>query len=135
MLANCAFYDLEPTLSSELQFLASLLRSEFTEARKENESPELWMYRLVMGNITLRNSVPNIVILLSIFLSLMMTNCSGERSFSVLKRVKNYLRSTMAQQRLTDLSLLCIEHELLDALDIDEIISDFATLKARKRDF
>lgn len=43
----------------------------------------------------------------------------GWLSFSVLKRVKNYLRSTIGQQRMTDLSLLCIEPGLLDSLDTD----------------
>ena len=73
--------------------------------------------------------------MLSIFLSLMMTNCSEERSFSVLKRVKNYLRSTMGQERMSNLALLSIEHGILNWMPMDEIISDFASLKARKNSF
>jgi hypothetical protein len=50
---------------------------------------------------------------------LMVTNCSGERSFSRLKRIKSDLRSTMSQERLSGLSILCIENDKLRLLDFD----------------
>ena len=57
---------------------------------------------------------------------------SAERSFSVLRRVKNYLRSTMEQQRTSDLALLSIERDVAEQLDIDSIIRDFARCKVRR---
>lgn len=133
--------DLESDLSQELNFLASILRSGFapivTSEKKElkgvRESPELQMFHVIMANSTLCSSIPNVVNMLSIYLTLMTTNCSGERSFSVLKRVKNHLRATMNNDRLSNLALLCIEHEMLDSIPIDEIINDFASLKSRKK--
>ena len=62
----------------------------------------------------------------------MISNCSGERSFSLLKRVKNQLRSSMGQKRLNSLALLCIEKELLEKIDTDDIIKSFALSKSRK---
>lgn len=41
---------------------------------------------------------PNVSIALRLFLSLAVTNCSAERSFSYLKRIKHYLRSTILQK-------------------------------------
>ena len=38
-----------------------------------------------------------------------MTVAEGERSFSKLKLIKNYLHSTINQDRLTDLGTLAIE--------------------------
>ena len=90
------------------------------------------MFRAAMSNSSLQNTMPNVITVLTIFLTFMMTNCSGERSFSVLKRVNNYLRSTMSQQRFSDLSPLAIEHDLLKSLSMDDIISRFAALKTRK---
>ena len=57
---------------------------------------------------------PNIKIAFKIYTSTAVTNCSAERSFSCLKRIKNYLRSTMSQDRLNALAILSIEHELIN---------------------
>ena len=69
------------------------------------------------------------------FLTLMVTNCSGERSFSQLKRIKNELEPSVAQERLGSLSLMCIECDILRELKFDDIISKFARQKARKKLF
>ena len=47
------------------------------------------------------------------------TNAVSERSFSTLRRVKSYLRSTMNQQRLNHLMIASIYKESLDAMDFD----------------
>ena len=58
----------------------------------------------------------------------MVTNCSahGERSFSKLKYIKNRLRTTMTNERLTHLSLMSIEYDILRETDFDDLITDFA---------
>ena len=81
----------------------------------------------------IQNVFPNVEVILRIFLTLMVTNCTGERSFSCLKRIKNELRNNMGQERLSSLSLLCIEREKLRELDFDDVIHDFAHLKSRKQ--
>jgi len=58
------------------------------------------------------NIFPNVNIALPIYLAIFGTSFEGERSFSVLKRVKNCLRSTLGQNRMTALSLLSIESEV-----------------------
>lgn len=62
----------------------------------------------------------------------MASNCTGERSFSVLKRVKNYLRTTQRNERLNALSILYIEAELNKDMDYEPIIKKFCESKARK---
>ena len=42
-------------------------------------------------NNEMQDTFPNTFICSRIYLSLFVTNCSGERSFSALKRIKNYL--------------------------------------------
>ena len=61
-----------------------------------------------------------------------VTITSVERSFSKLKLLKNYLRSTMTQQCLNGLTTLRIEKKLLDDTDIDHIRSDFASRNIRR---
>jgi len=48
----------------------------------------------------------DIDIILHIYLFLMCSNCSGGRSFSKLKRIKNELRSSVPKQRLNHLLLM-----------------------------
>jgi len=57
---------------------------------------------------------------------------TGEASFSKLKLIKNYLRSTMTQTRLSDLAIISIEKEMTKNLDYKDIIQIFARAKARK---
>ena len=89
------------------------------------------MYTLVKSS-GLDSAFPNVEVALRIYLSLKITNCSGERSFSHLKRVKNEIPSTMLQDRLSNLSLLYIESELLRIIDFDDIVRSFASRKSRK---
>ena len=51
---------------------------------------------------------PNLAKLLTILLTLPVTNAEAERSFSVLKLVKTHLRSSMGQERLNGLALLAV---------------------------
>ena len=81
----------------------------------------------------LESTFPNVEIALRIFLCMMVTNCTGERSFSKLKLIKNELRSRMVQERLNCLSVMSIESDILESLNFDDIIRDFAESKTRKR--
>jgi len=53
------------------------------------------------------------------------TNATSERSFSALRRVKSYLRSTMTQNRLNHLLLLHVHKEYTDSLDLKSITNRF----------
>jgi len=61
-----------------------------------------------------------------------ITDASAERSFSILKIMKNYLRSTMFQLRLCRLAVISIEYDVVDQLDLNKVIENFSTVKARK---
>ena len=59
---------------------------------------------------------PSIYIAHQILFTMPVTVASAEKSFSKLKLLNNYLRSTISQERLNGLATLCIEKELLDKL-------------------
>ncbi|XBJ21702.1 hypothetical protein VPH35_000209 [Triticum aestivum] len=75
---------------------------------------------------------PNVLIAYQILFTVPMTVVSAERSFSKLKLLKNYLRSTMSQERLNGLATLCIEKDKLDEINVDAIIDDFASRSVRQ---
>ncbi|CAG2203332.1 unnamed protein product [Mytilus edulis] len=56
--------------------------------------------------VTNSDLYPNIYICLLILVTMPVTTATGERSFSVMRRVKTYVRSTMHTERLSSLSIL-----------------------------
>lgn len=62
------------------------------------------------------------------------TSCSAERSFSELRRLKTYLRSTMGQQRVSNIALINIERAYANSVvnnDMDHIIDIFGRRNGR----
>ena len=57
---------------------------------------------------------------------------TNERKFSHLKIVKNYLQSTMADERLEYLMLLSNENDLTDNIHLSKTVSSRAKLKQRR---
>ena len=64
----------------------------------------------ILNYIKRLDSFPNTCIAYRILLTIHVTVASTERSFSKLKLVKSYLRSTMSQERLSWLSILSIKN-------------------------
>ncbi|CAN0838653.1 Zinc finger MYM-type protein 1 [Linum grandiflorum] len=56
----------------------------------------------------------------------------GERSFSKLKLLKSYLRSTMTQERLNGLAMLAIEEKFLEDGEMEELIDNFISKNTRR---
>lgn len=76
---------------------------------------------------------PNIDIALRLYVCTPISNCTTERSFSCLKRIKNYLKSTMGTEKLNSLAILNIEADLLSTLNCDDLIDAFAEEKSRRK--
>jgi hypothetical protein len=126
--------DLEITLVAEMIQFAAFVRNQNLQKpvnEKLNESPELTMYKL-LRSLNLSATFPNVEISLRIYLCMMVSNASGERSFSKLGIVKGDLRSSMGQERLSMLALMSIEHDVLRSIDFTDTIEEFAIAKARK---
>ena len=71
----------------------------------------------------------------SILATIPATSCSAERSFSTLRRMKTYLRSTMGQDRLHDLAIINVERAYTNEVInnyMDKIIDTFGERKGRK---
>ena len=110
-------------LFSELKVLKEILQIN------ENSSIN------VLNYIKRLESFPDTCIAFKILLTIHIIVASAERSFSKLKLIKSYLRSTMSQERLSGLVILSIENEMLVELECKNLISNFASQKARKINF
>jgi len=80
----------------------------------------------------MQDTFSNVAIAFRIYLILMTTNCSAERSFSKLKLIESWLRTAMAQERLINLAIMSIELDVLRCIDFADIISNFAAAQSRK---
>ena len=97
----------------ELKFLQDLIP-------KENMGPVE-----ILKFLKRHDCFPNASIAYRVLLTIPVTVASAERSFSKLKLLKSYLRSTMTQQRLNDLATIALESGLLEKIDYEHIIEDF----------
>ena len=78
---------------------------------------------------------PNATIAYRVMLTIPVTVASAERSFSKLKLLKSYLRSTMTQERLNDLSMIALEGDLLEKIDYERIIEEFISKNTQRMMF
>ncbi|XP_050503560.1 uncharacterized protein LOC126882628 [Diabrotica virgifera virgifera] len=121
--------DLESVLADECMHLKEHLKISNYKGTSASEL-NAFLHKKDLGDV-----YPNVNITVRILLSIPVTNCSGERSLSVLKRVKNCLRSTTRDERLSPLVLLAIEKSITKNLDCENIINVFAEKKTRKKVF
>lgn len=83
----------------------------------------------------LKEVFPNLWVALRIAVTIPVTVATAERSFSKLKRIKTYLRSTMVQERLNGLALISINHDVSRQISFDDTIDEFAARKTRRVKF
>jgi len=73
---------------------------------------------------------PHLYCILKNYIAIPPSTTTAERSFSVLKRVKTYLRATMSQERLSALALLHIHRDI--QLQLDAVVDTFNNTRQRK---
>ncbi len=83
--------------------------------------------------IPLKAAFPELTKLVRIAMTIAVSTAHCEWSFSALKRIKMYLRSTMGEDRLTDLAILSIEREISNTLVLDDVVTEFAGLDHNRR--
>ena len=57
--------------------------------------------------------------LIIIALTIPVRTASCERSFSIMRQIKSYLRNSMGDERLSNLAVLSIESKIAKGLDMD----------------
>lgn len=78
---------------------------------------------------------PNLWMALRIACTLPVTVASAERSFSELKLIKTYLRSSMSEECLSGLAVISINHQIGGQISYNDVINDFASQKERRPKF
>ena len=82
-----------------------------------------------------KDMLSEIDILLRIYFTIPITTATAERSFSVLRRIKTYLRSTMSESRLNNVMLLHCHKDITDSLDNVNIAKTFIAVNSRRQNY
>lgn len=127
--------DLNNNFSVELQQFHSYVRHKLSATQYSKSTfNHAELYKIIVED-NIECAFPNVDSAFRIFLTLMITNCSAERSFSKLKYIKNPMRASMCQGRLDALAVLSIEADLLRRINFDNLVKEFAIKKSRKKNF
>ncbi|XP_031727537.1 zinc finger MYM-type protein 1-like [Anarrhichthys ocellatus] len=71
--------------------------------------------------------------LIRILIVVPVSSAEAERSFSALKRLKTWLRSTMSQQRLNNVSVCHVHQATLDKIELKDVGQQFISVNDRRR--
>lgn len=125
-----------PHLKMELQMLPDLVKA-YNEANHK-----ICTVTNVRTVAQLLNDVSNskalfreVYKLTKIFFTIPVTTATAERTFSALRRLKTFLRSTLTQPNLNYIMLLHAHKERTDCIDLMEIAKEFISTNERRRNF
>lgn len=120
------FFINDPLFELTLKAEFEIWKNKFTDLEKSGSAHSLYKSC---------NEVffPSIKIILQILLTFPVSVASAERSFSVLKKLKTWLRSNMTQERLCGLALMHMHRDV--PIDINQVIDTFAKYKRRIKEF
>ena len=118
----------------QLQMLPDLVKSyKQSQGLSKLEISSMRIITDLLNNVPLaKDMFSEVDNLLHIYFTMPITTCTAERSFSFLRRVENYLRTTTSDERLI---LLHAHNELTDHLDLRDIDSTFISANERRASF
>ena len=135
LLLKCAknesyAYELETVFNNYSEFqrqqLPQQLEQFSTACRDvEEEDSQSLLDVVKQMNTYEKTHTSQVIELVKLILVLLATNASGERSFSLLRLVKSYLRATTGQGRLNHLMILIAYKENVDELNLKDVAREF----------
>ena len=110
-------------LNTQLQVLSTMFASQIDKTANIMNVVELFKDM----STARQELLSEVGVLLKLLLVMPASNAVSERSFSALRWLKTYLRSTMTQSRLNHLMVLHIHRELTDKLNLTAVANDFVS--------
>jgi len=110
------------------------LQTELTMFRTLESQASLRVCLVTFRNLSadMKALFPNVETLLRLLAVNPASSATAERSFSSLRRLKTFLRSTIGQSRLTHCALCNVHKNILDTVDTVGLMRDFIASKANR---
>ena len=77
------------------------------------------------SNNVYKEMLPSVHSLLRLYITIPITSATSEQTFSALRRLLTFLRSTMTEKRLNNCLLLHVHKSYTDALDLTSVAKEF----------
>ena len=87
------------------------------------------------SNNVFKEMLPTVHQLHRLYMTVPITSATSERTFSALRRLFTYLRSSMTERRLNHCLLLHIHKELTDSLDLTSAAKEFVVLHDERKKY
>lgn len=100
--------------------------------REEQRSSSLMDIFIYMVEKKYLMAYPELSRLYQLIITLPVTSCSNERCFSSLKFIKNRLRSTISQDRMSDLMVTAVEADRTQSVNLETVRDAFWRLGERR---
>ena len=88
---------------------------------------------ILKENDVLKAACTGMDVLVREYFTLPATNCETERSFSSLRIIKTWLRTSMSQGRMNHCAMLKINSDLVDLLDMHEVVNEFVEKNSMRK--
>ena len=92
-----------------------------------SELPQNLIQTLGMCDV---DAFPNIYTLLLIGCTLPVTSAEAERTFSLLRRIKTYTRSTLTEEHFSDLAVIAMHYG--QRVSVEDVLKDFVQAHPRR---
>ena len=114
-------------LPAEIHVLRSIFKNE--KVASFDEITE----KIIKLSATERTLFGDVIKLMKLFLVAAATSATPERSFSLARRLKAWLRTTMTQKRFNSLAVLSFHKELTDKISLINVASEFVASKPLRK--
>ena len=89
--------------------------------------------KIIKLSATERNLFGNVIKLMKLVLVAAVTSATPERTFSLVLRLKTWLRVTVTQKRFNSLAVLSFHKELTDKISLINVANEFVTSKPLRK--
>lgn len=111
------------SVQHEVAFIHNHARNSGVELKTINDMGKF----LASLECNTRMLFPSVCALTRLLLLCPASSCEAERSFSSLRRLKTWLRSSMGQERLSALAVCHTHKDMLDNINIERSVEEFVT--------
>lgn len=127
-LLNGTIQGLELGLYPEIDISRLRVQLPMFRSSYQYESVEDARCILQKASIEVKELFSEVCTLIRLLAVLPASSCESERSFSAMRRLKTYLRSTMSQQRLNNVAVCHVHCKRLRSINVRKVMQDFVCL-------